>query len=148
MTTIKWELPIKTVSEANTSEHWTKKARRHKAQQWVVRLAFGGLKSPISLPCCVKMTRVGGGQLDTGDNLPMAFKYIKDQIAEEIFPETAGYYTTKGRQYVDKHGRTRTRKAQIRSKKGNADDDPRITWEYAQEKAKKHAVRIEITYDA
>lgn len=119
MTTITWELPIKTVSEGNCSEHWTKKARRHKAQQWIVRLAFCGLKSPISLPCCVKMTRLGSRYLDTHDGLPMSLKWVVDSIADQLIPGLAA---------------------------GRADDDPRITWEYAQEKAKKYAVRIEITY--
>ncbi len=51
----------------------------------------------------------------------MAFKYVADAIADQLIPGL---------------------------RPGMADDDPRITWEYAQEKAKKLGVRIEITYDA
>jgi hypothetical protein len=131
MTTITWELPIKTVSEANCSEHWTKKARRHKAQQWVVRLAFNGLKNPITLPCCVKMTRLGSRYTDS-DNLLTALKFVRDEVSECLIPE-------KRASYVTKEGKTK-------AIKGRADDDPRITWQYDQEKAKKYAVRIEITF--
>jgi len=119
MTIISWELPLKTVSEANSSEHWSKKAKRHRVQAFFVRMAFHTLKSPISLPCCVKMTRLGGRGLDAKDNLPMAFKYVADAIADQLIPGL---------------------------RPGMADDDPRITWEYAQEKAKKQGIRIEIIF--
>ena len=120
MTTIVWELPIKTVSEANSSEHWTVKAKRHRVQQFFVRMAFHAQKTQPTLPCCVKMTRLGGRRLDAKDNLPMALKYVADAIADQLVPGL---------------------------RPGMADDDPRITWEYAQEKAKKPGIRIEITYD-
>lgn len=121
MTKISWELPLKTVSEANSSEHWTKKAKRHRMQAFFVRISFNNLKSPISLPCCVKMTRLGGRGLDAHDGLPMSLKWVSDAIADQLIPGL---------------------------RPGMADGDPRITWEYAQEKAKKPGVRIEITYDA
>ena len=40
MAKISWEIPIRTVSELNSKEHWTKKAKRHKSQQKFVKLAL------------------------------------------------------------------------------------------------------------
>ena len=131
MTKIIWELPLETVSEANCSEHWAKKSRRHRQQQFFIRLLFNGLERPISLPCCVKMIRVGPRHLDEKENLPMAFKWIADEISECLIPEKV---TT----YLDKKGK-------LRRVKGRADDSPLIQWEYAQEKGKTKGIRIEIT---
>jgi len=82
------------------------------------------------LPCTIKLVRLGGRFLDKEDNLPMAFKWIRDEIAECVFPE-------KNVQYVDKKGK-------LRSLKGRADDSPLIKWEYDQEKSKRMGIRIEI----
>lgn len=114
---IDWQLPIKTVSEANCSEHWSKKFRRHKQQKKQIWWAFKGEGTNCHPPCHVKLTRISLRSLDEGDNLPCAFKWIRDQIATEL-------------NGVQAYGR--------------ADDDERITWEYAQEKGKPQAVRIEI----
>ena len=127
-----WEIPLKTVSEGNRSEHWRVSGNRHRMQQAFVRLLFNGLKSPVSLPCCVKMIRVGGRELDAEDNLRMALKWIKDEISVCLIPEKRTYY-------VDKKGKTR-------EVKGRADDDPRIKWEYGQEKGRILGIRIEISH--
>lgn len=126
-----WELPIKTVSESNSSEHWTKKAKRHKQQQFFVRLSFSKVVKEVKFPCIVKLTRLSSRILDD-DNLRGCFKWIRDEISECIFPEKRG-------NFVKKNGKI----VQI---KGRADSDPRINWEYAQEKAKKQAVRIELSF--
>lgn len=130
MQRIIWEVPIKTVSEANISEHWTKKSKRHRQQQFFIRQLFHNNEKHIDLPCSVKMTRLGGRYLDADENLPMAFKYIKDEIAECLFPE-------KKQTYFDKKGK-------IRILKGRCDDSPLVTWKYAQEKSKNLGIRIEI----
>jgi hypothetical protein len=51
------------------------------------------------------------------DNLVGSFKWIRDTLAEILVPNLA---------------------------KGRADDDPRITWVYLQEKSKSIGVRIKI----
>ncbi len=129
---IKIELPIKTVSEANSSEHWTKKAERHKYQQYLLNWGFRPYKNSIQLPCIVKLIRLSPRTLDD-DNLRTAFKYVRDEISEILIPEKKKYY-------LSKQGRA----VPI---KGRADDDPRIKWEYDQEKCKIQAIRIEIQFD-
>lgn len=130
MNKIIWELPLKTVSEANSSEHWSVSSKRHRQQQFFVRSLFKHEATAISLPCCVKMVRVGPRYLDAEDNLPMAFKWIKDEISVCMLPEHRKFYKDK--------------KNKIKEIKGRADDDKRIKWEYAQEKGKT-GIRIEIT---
>jgi len=128
---IKWELPIKTVSEANSSEHWSKKSKRHRQQQFLIRCLFRHDATPITLPCTVKMTRMGIRDLDD-DNLVSAFKWIRDEISEYLLPEYESYYIAKDKS--------------IKKVRGRADSDTRIKWEYAQEKSKSYGVRIEIHF--
>jgi hypothetical protein len=101
-----WILPIDTISEANCSDHWTKKHARRKKQAREIDRAFREDKPFIPLPCIVRLTRIAPRTLDKEDNLPMAFKALKDRIA---------FYLTG----LDK---------------GRGDSDPRITWQYDQEK--------------
>ena len=132
MVTIAFEIPIKTVSEANCSEHWTKKAKRHRSQQYFIRLAYNLYVKAMELPCHVTLTRLSPRLLDADDNLPMAFKWIKDELSECIFPDKRKSYVTK--------------KGKLRFIKGRADSDPRVTWRYAQEKGCFYRVRIEIEF--
>jgi hypothetical protein len=130
VTPIIWSIPIKTVSEANKSEHWTVSSKRHQQQQYFIRRQFLVDDPEVNLPCTIKLVRLSSRFLDIDDNLPMSFKWIRDQIAECIFPE-------KEVRYVDKKGKSR-------SLKGRADDSPLIKWEYHQEKSKTAGIRIEI----
>lgn len=111
--TLEWLLPIETVSEANLQQHWSKKHKRHKAQKIQIWCKFQKEKPSISLPCIVHLTRISPRFLDD-DNLRVAFKWIRDEIANNIIPGKAA---------------------------GRADDDPRIEWQYSQEKGEK-SVRI------
>ena len=77
-------IPIRTVSESNVSEHWTKKSKRHKKQKKMVAYFLNIHKKKISLPCTIKLTRCAPNKLDKFDNLPMSFKYILDAICEVI----------------------------------------------------------------
>ena len=129
---IKIELPIKTVSEANSSEHWTKKAERHKQQQFILRWGLKNYMCMLKVPCTVKLTRLSPRTLDS-DNLLTSLKYIRDEISEILIPEKKKYY-------LSKQGRA----VPI---KGRADDDPRIKWEYDQQKSKTQSVMIEIDFD-
>lgn len=128
---IKWEIPLKTVSESNKSEHWTASSKRHKIQQFFIREQFRREPRKIPIPCAVKMTRLSCKFLDEEDNLRMAFKWIKDEISECIFPEKRGSYVSK--------------KGQVVRIKGRADDTPLIKWEYGQEKSRIMGIRIEIS---
>ena len=129
---ITWEIPLKTTSEGNSSQHWRTKAKRHKNQQFFIRMLF--LKEPlkISLPCTVKMTRLSSRFLDEEDNLRMAVKWIKDEISECLIPNSR-------KTYINKSGK-------VIALKGRVDADQRIKWEYGQEKAKIQGLRIEIWF--
>lgn len=109
-------MPIYTVSEANTHQHWTKAKKRHDLQKMWVKLLFRSLEEPVKLPCRIKLVRLGKKKLDS-DNLPMSLKWVRDAIADQIIPGL---------------------------RPGKADDDERITWEYGQEISKDIAVRVEI----
>lgn len=118
----KWiqvEIPIRTVSEANSSEHWTKKHRRKQAQRFALEFGLAWYKKEIRLPCHITLTRIAPRSLDTGDNLPCSFKHIRDVIAELITGD---------------------------KRPGLADSDERLTWEYKQEKGKPKQYAIRITF--
>lgn len=119
MTTVHtWQLPIRTASEANRNDHWTKRYKRKKEQRIAIKKAF--LKKPppeMRNYLHVILTRIAPRLLDVHDNLPVSFKTIVDKIAEEL----TGNYAP-----------------------GHADSDKRLSWEYKQEKSKEYAIRIEI----
>jgi hypothetical protein len=125
---VKWELPLRTVSESNRNEHWSVKRKRHQFQQFMIRSVFKNEVNPIYLPCTVVLTRIGPRTLDIEENLPMAFKWIKDEIGACLFPEKVVIYKNRHGRYV--------------KNKGHADSDSRITWKYAQEKGRP-GIRIE-----
>lgn len=106
--------PIKLVSEANRSEHWSKKSKRHRIQQWHVQCALINNKAPKDLPCKITMIRQGGRVMDD-DNLIYSFKWIRDQIADYLIPGKA---------------------------KGQADSDPRLSWSYSQKKGSPPGILI------
>lgn len=114
-----WTLPIKLESVANKREHWSKAHSRAKKQKQVIKMLFLSEKPEISLPAHIKLTRVAPRPLDHQDNLRMAMKAILDEICNLIIPGLAA---------------------------GRADSDPRLTFEYAQErgKPKEYALKIEI----
>lgn len=111
-----FSIPIRLVSEANSNEHWHKKAKRHAIQKMLVKSWMNQQKLP-PLPCIVKLTRAAPRKLDS-DNLQSAFKYIRDAIGEYLTDEEQA---------------------------GRGDDDPRITWEYYQKKTTKKESHIEIS---
>lgn len=115
-----WPIPIQTVSEGNQREHWHKAASRHTEQRYLVRLF---LRHQIDIfqnqKITVKLIRISSRKLDSHDNLPMAFKYIVDAIADLLNPGKAS---------------------------GRSDDSDLIKWEYGQEKGepKEKSIRVEI----
>lgn len=115
--TLEVTLPIRTYSEANSTEHWSKKNRRHKKQQNQLWTYFLCTRPPIKLPCTIKLIRIAPKTLDAHDNLPMAFKFIVDKLADYIIPGKV---------------------------EGHADSDSRITWQYDQIKTKEKDYHIKI----
>jgi len=121
---IDWILPVKTVSESNVHEHWTKWGKRHRMQKKRIKEAFLQNRPLIPLDNLlhVVLTRIAPRSLDEHDNLPMAFKYIVDALAGHIMDKPTN---------------------------GTADDTKSIAWHYKQEKGqpRQYAIRIEIYQD-
>jgi hypothetical protein len=113
---IELNLPIRLVSESNCSEHWSKKAKRHKTQQWLVKHYLNDYDLSRMLPCTITLTRRAARNLDD-DNLVGAFKWIRDQVAACLIPG---------------------------KRPGMADSDPRIKWLYAQEIQSPGGIRIRL----
>ncbi len=109
------EIPIFTISEANVSEHWTKSKKRKDLQKRWVKILFLKHKPKIDLPIHIKLTRIGKKLLDS-DNLPVSMKYIRDEVANYLIPGKAP---------------------------GQADNDPRLSWEYDQKIGKNYGVILE-----
>jgi hypothetical protein len=111
-------LPIRIRSEANLHEHWRKHHARHKLQKMLIESAFRNAKPNLNLPIIVTMTRIAPRAIDD-DNLAYSLKHCRDVIANIIIPGLA---------------------------MGRADADPRIKWEYGQEKGipKEYGLKIEV----
>ncbi len=114
------DLPLRTVSEANCFEHWTKKHKRHKDQQRMVAIFLRPHRDKIKLPCKIMLTRFAPDKLDAFENLPMSFKYVVDAVCAII---TGDY------------------------RAGRADSDDRISLACNQVQSKEYGIRIEITSD-
>lgn len=123
------EIPVRLLSEANNFDHWTKKHKRKKHLQLLIRNSFKNLS--ICLPVEVKLIRQG--KTSTGldyANLVHSMKYAQDAIAEILIPTNFHYINKQSKKRVKMMGRT--------------DNDPRITWSFDQRKGKHYALIIEI----
>lgn len=112
-------IPLRLVSEANSTEHWSKKAKRHKEQHLVVKAYLNQLSgNSRQLPCTVTLIRCAPRKFDD-DNLQSAFKHIRDIIAHVITQS---------------------------NRLGQGDNDERIKWIYKQKttKDKEHYITIQI----
>ena len=115
------KIPIRIVSEANSNEHWSKKSKRHKLQHLIIKSYLNSyLDFSINLPVHLTLIR-GAPRLFDGDNLQTAFKYVRDAIAAYL----TGNNTP-----------------------GQADSDPRITWNYKQEKTSNKEYYIKILVES
>ena len=85
MAVISVVLPIRTVSEANSREHWRAKHARSKSQRGIVKMMLYNHRKSLKGrgEYVVTLTRIAPRKLD-GDNLQRSFKAIRDQVAEEI----------------------------------------------------------------
>lgn len=108
------QLPLRTVSEANTYCHWSERAKRKSQQRSLIFATINPIRDEIKLPCTVTLKRYGPKFLDVFENLPCSFKACVDACAEIL--------TGKGR--------------------GRGDDDPRITWRAEQEKSQHYGIKI------
>lgn len=111
---------LELVSEANNNEHYRVKAMRHRIQKHIVWAYMKRLAVP-SMPITVTLVR-GAPRPYDDDNIRSAFKYVRDAVSEYILGE------------VD----------QKKYRPGRADNDPRIKWEYSQEKTiqEEHYIKI------
>lgn len=83
-------LPLRTISEGNSAEHWSKKHKRHKKQKQIIRLYLNRLpKGHIYPPVKITLTRIAPRMLDVHDNLPMSFKWVLDAICDYLYPGQA-----------------------------------------------------------
>ena len=116
---VSFTLPLKTLSEANVSEHWSKRASRHKEQKAAVNHAMNLVKSRLRMPCTITCKRYGKRLLDAHDNLPISFKHILDQICVCITGD---------------------------KRPGRADGHQGFTFRYDQEKSKEYFIKITIDF--
>jgi hypothetical protein len=130
---VEWILPIKTISEANSREHWAVRRKRHQMQKNHIDWAFVNSKPNIPEKCHIHMTRISPGQLDYV-NLVSSFKNIQDYIAACVYPNRVVF--------------AKSKKGRIYSNPGHCDRGDSITWGFAQEKGKpkEYGVKISI-YD-
>jgi hypothetical protein len=115
-----FDLPLRTKSEANCSEPWPVRHRRHTEQKRLVGTFLNPHRGLFRLPCRVVLTRYAPHELDAFDNLPASFKYIVDAICAII----TGNYVA-----------------------GRADGDKRINISCGQVKSLEYGIRIEISWD-
>lgn len=78
-------LPIRTVSEANSHEHWRMRQKRAKSQRNECHLKAKArmARFPPQPPLQVHLTRIGVRKLDS-DNLQGALKHVRDGIADAL----------------------------------------------------------------
>lgn len=115
---MKLTVPIRAVSEANASEHWRVKHKRHRQQQQQLSAAWIAAGAYAKPPCSVTLSRIAPRKLDS-DNLILALKWIRDCVADLLIPGL---------------------------RPGRADDDPRIAWHYQQLRGapREYAIAVEI----
>lgn len=94
-------VPIRTVSEINEHCHWRIRHNRVKSQRQATAYCLHGKEMP-TLPCLVKLTRVGGNHLDD-DNLRSALKAVRDEVAKWLNINDGG--TLVKWEYAEKPGR-------------------------------------------
>ena len=107
-------VPVRTVSEANSHEHWRYRQKRAKDQHWHVRVALVAGNAPWNWderrPFHIHLTRLATRKLDT-DNLAGSLKHVRDAVAKFLGVDDG--------------------------------DEQKVTWSVGQEKAKGYSVRVE-----
>lgn len=76
------EIPLKTISEANARDHWSKKAKRVRHHRSTAHLLTKRVARATALPVVVTLTRVSPSSGLDDDNLRSALKAVRDGIAD------------------------------------------------------------------
>lgn len=84
-----FKIPVKTLNESNSTEHWTKRAKRRRMQRMVVKAYLCAKLEGFRIPCRIKLTRIAPCKLDYHDGLPCSQKSVTDQICDMIVPGLA-----------------------------------------------------------
>lgn len=75
------EIPWRLNTTSNAKSHWRTRHEIARAQRRNVVTLLTRHLAPVPLPITVLLTRIGRGTLDS-DNLPSAFKHLRDGIAD------------------------------------------------------------------
>lgn len=107
-------LSMRTVSEANSHEHWRLRAKRAKQQREAAAFTLLGVlrAEHVEPPCDVLLTRIGPTTGLDDDNLPASMKHVRDGVADALGLAN--------------------------------DRDPRVRWSYAQQRTKDWGVIVRI----
>ncbi len=82
---VRVDLPLRTVSEKNQREHWSRRAKRVAAQRGMAKLACWSACYPLrGKPVTVLLTRVSPFALDQGDNIAAALSAVRDGVADAL----------------------------------------------------------------
>ena len=80
-----FEIPVKTISEANSHGHWRVRHKRRQAQRETsaiyTRQWLEDLPAP---PLSIRLTRLCPVLIRDSDNLPVSMKAVRDGIADAI----------------------------------------------------------------
>ncbi len=111
-------IPIK-LDTPNIQKHWTKKHKTNKMLRFILKAYLNIENLGPSVRSVATLTRHGTRTLDD-DNLAFCFKFVRDFIADQLFPGLAP---------------------------GQADCQESITWVYKQQKCKrgKEGITVEIS---
>lgn len=73
-------IPVRVANELREHEHWRRRHARSKMQHAIVAAWLAPAKRP-ALPCTVRLTRIGRGQMDS-DGAVASLKYVRDAVAK------------------------------------------------------------------
>jgi hypothetical protein len=127
-----WTMNVATTSEANCSEHWSVKSKRHRKQQEITKFYFMNFVPLIKLPCRVHLVRLSPRKLDD-DNLRTALKYIRDELSDLLIPPEKNTYVTKFGKRIPL--------------KGRQDSHRDLSWSYDQQHSKIQGVQVMLFMD-
>jgi hypothetical protein len=104
---VRFSIPVRLPSLANTRLHWRAMASLKKKQKKITQKVldiYWTKSSRLPLPLLITLTRVGPRRLDKHDNLPITCKYVVDQIAATIgVDDGSDLYTWRYEQRIGKY---------------------------------------------
>lgn len=76
-------IPVRTVSEANTHEHWRRRNDRASQQRSITAAMLTTVTERPALPCTLRLTRLTSAtKLMDSDNAIGSMKHVRDSVAE------------------------------------------------------------------